>query len=438
MSPSRVHLRPRRRPGWRHPVVQFVAAGLVTLIGLIIASGWLSERAATDEAIAGAQTTTELLADSVVEPGMPVELLEGQAAAVDRFDRLVRGRVLVGDVLRVKIWAPDGRIVYSDEPRLIGETFELGEDELEVLRDDGTDAEASDLDEPENRYEREFGRLLEVYTRIDAPARGGPLLFEAYYSYDDVTYRSTEVLDAFRPITVGGLLVFLVLTVPLVWVLARRLDTAAADRERLLLAAVESSDAERRRIARDLHDGVVQDLAGTSFALSATARDVADRPETARRLDALGTGVRIALRSLRSLLVEIYPPDLRTEGLGAALDDLVAPANAAGIAVDLSVADTRQLRDEVVALLWRAAQETVRNAVRHAHPQHLRVHLMTSAGSVVLEVVDDGLGFDPDDAPRRGHLGLRALGDLVRDSGGTMSVTSAPGQGTHVRVEVPR
>ena len=369
---------------------------------------------------------------------MPAELLEGQAAAVDRFDRLVRGRVLVGDVLRVKIWAPDGRIVYSDEPRLIGETFELGEDEMEVLRDDGTDAEASDLDEPENRYEREFGRLLEVYTRIDAPGRGGPLLFEAYYSYDDVTYRSTEVLDAFRPITVGGLLVFLVLTVPLVWVLARRLDTAAADRERLLLAAVESSDAERRRIARDLHDGVVQDLAGTSFALSATARDVADRPETARRLDALGTGVRIALRSLRSLLVEIYPPDLRTEGLGAALDDLVAPANAAGIAVDLSVADTRQLRDEVVALLWRAAQETVRNAVRHAHPQHLRVHLTTSAGSVVLEVVDDGLGFDPDDAPRRGHLGLRALGDLVRDSGGTMSVTSAPGQGTHVRVEVPR
>ena len=141
-----------------------------------------------------------------------------------------------------------------------------------------------------------------------------------------MTYRSAELLGQFRPITIAGLLTFLALTVPLVWVLARRLDASADDRERLLLAAVEASDAERRRIARDLHDGVVQDLAGTSFALSATARDLADRPETASRLEALGIGVRHSLRSLRSLLVEIYPPDLRTEGLGAALDDLVAPA----------------------------------------------------------------------------------------------------------------
>ena len=245
------------------------------------------------------------------------------------------------------------------------------------------------------------------------------------------------MLDAFRPITVAGLLIFLALTVPLVWVLARRLDAAAADRERLLLAAVEASDAERRRIARDLHDGVVQDLAGTSFALSATARDVADRPETAARLDALGMGVRHSLRSLRSLLVEIYPPDLRTEGLSAAINDLVAPANAAGISVDLAVADTHGMRDEVVALVWRVAQETVRNAVRHGHPEHLTVHLTAPPGSVVLEVRDDGEGYDTATAPEQGHLGLRALHDLVRDSGGTLEITSAPGQGTQVRLEVP-
>ncbi len=436
MSPTRLPPRPRRRPGWRHPVVQFIAAGVLALLALIVASGWLSERAATEEAVIDAQNTTELLAQSVVEPGMPRELVRGEPAALDRFDRLIRGRVLVGQVLRIKIWTPDGLIVYSDQTDLIGQQFALDEEEQAVLRDDATDAEASSLSAPENAYEQEFGRLLEVYTRIEAP-NGQPLLFEAYFSYEDVTYRSAEVLDAFRPITVAGLLIFLALTVPLVWVLARRLDTAAADRERLLLAAVEASDAERRRIARDLHDGVVQDLAGTSFALSATARDVSDRPETAARLDALGTGVRHSLRSLRSLLVEIYPPDLRTEGLSAALNDLVAPANAAGISVDLAVDDTHGIRDEVVALVWRVAQEAVRNAVRHGRPDQLTVHLTTPPGAVVLEVRDDGEGFDTDTAPQQGHLGLRAVHDLVRDSGGTLEIWSAPGQGTQVRLEVP-
>jgi len=115
----------------------------------------------------------------------------------------------------------------------------------------------------------------------------------------------------------------------------------------------------------------------------------------------------------------------------------VAPANAAGISVDLAVADTHGMRDEVVALVWRVAQETVRNAVRHGHPEHLTVHLTAPPGSVVLEVFDDGEGYDTATTPQQGHLGLRGLHDLVRDSGGTLEIRSAPGQGTQVRLEVP-
>lgn len=332
MADLDAQLRPRpsgaatdaQRRTWSNPVVQFVAAGLVALGVLIVGSGELSKRAATDEAIVDARSTTELLARSVVEPALSADLVSGQAAAVDRFDRLARQRLLGGDVLRVKIWTRAGKIIYSDETRLIGEQFELDGEELDIIDDAGSAAEVSDLSKPENRFEQEFGQLLEVYTRVKART-GPPLLFEAYFSYDDISRRSAEVLNAFRPITVVGLLIFLVLTGSLVWVLARRLDAAAAERERLLVAAVDASDAERRRIARDLHDGVVQDLAGISFAMSATERDVADRPAVASRLSSLGSGVRHSLRVLRSLLVEIYPPNLRTEGLAAALDDLLAP-----------------------------------------------------------------------------------------------------------------
>ncbi|MEP6665328.1 MAG: sensor histidine kinase [Nocardioidaceae bacterium] len=407
----------------------------MALIVLLVVSGWLSKRAATDEAINSARATTELMGRSVVEPTMSPGLLTGNSAAVDRFDWQMLRRVIVGNVLRVKIWTEDGRIVYSDQTRLIDEQFELDDEELAVLRNGGSAAAVSDLSKPENRFESGFGRLLEVYTQVRAPG-GQRLLFEAYFSYDDVSRRSAEVLSAFRPITVAGLLIFLALTAPLVYVLARRLDASAASRERLLVAAVEASDTERRRIARDLHDGVVQELAGTSFALSAAARDTERRPETAALLEELAGGVRHSLRSLRSLLVEIYPPELRTEGLAAALDDLVAPVTASGVDVEVQVADTSDVPDDVVALVWRVAQEAVRNARLHGLPRRLAVIVTRPNGGVQLEVIDDGVGFDVKGQAAPGHLGLRALRDLVRDAGGMLQVRSTPGAGTRVTLEV--
>ncbi len=419
-----------------NPVIQFLAAGIVALLMLLLLVGWLSERAATDEAVKDARATTQLLGRSVVQPALSRGLLTGNAAAVDKFDRQMRKRVLVGDVLRLKIWNRSGTILYSDKTPLIGQQFELDEDEVGVLDQGGSAADVSDLSRPENRFEKGFGRLLEVYTPVRTPS-GQVLLFEAYFSYEDVSRRSAEVLSAFRPITVGGLLLFLALTAPLVYVLARRLDAAAAGRERLLLAAVEASDNERRRIARDLHDGVVQELAGTSFALSAAAaRDNRGESGSAAQLEELASGVRHSLRALRSLLVEIYPPELTTEGLAAAFDDLVAPCIASGIEVDIQVAEHADVPAELVALVWRTGQEAVRNAQRHAHPSRIMVSVTRPNGGIRLDVVDDGVGFDSGRRPAEGHLGLRGLRDLVRDAGGSLRVESTPGAGTRVTLEV--
>ncbi|MGI8887576.1 MAG: sensor histidine kinase [Nocardioidaceae bacterium] len=185
-----------------------------------------------------------------------------------------------------------------------------------------------------------------------------------------------------------------------------------------------------------MHDGVVQELAGMSFALSAAAREMPDRPQVASRLEAIGGGVRHSLRALRSLLVEIYPPDLGTAGLAAALDDLVAPAVAAGLDVNLDVADTSGLSDDTVALVWRVAQESVRNVIAHAQATQLQVAVSTSSSGVVLEVVDNGVGFDPAQASEPGHLGLRGLQDLVAKAGGALEVRSGPSAGTTLRLEI--
>lgn len=419
----------------RSPLAQFLLAGAVVVAVVFVATGRLSGRAASTEAIEDAIATTRLLAKSA-EPEIPRGLVDADPAAIDHFDQTVLERLLVDNVQRIKIWDKDGRVVYSDATDLIEEQFELGEDEWEVLTHGGEDAEASDLTKPENRFEKGAGGLLEVYTRIVSP-EGEPLLFEVYYSAADIEARRAAVFAAFRPITLGGIAALVFAAVPLLWVLTRRLDRSARERERLLRAAIDASDAERRRIARDLHDSVVQDLAGTAFSLSAAAKaGGASSDELAR----LSTSVRGSLRGLRSLLVEIHPPDLGTSGLRAALEDLIASSDARKVTSEVETGDLSGLDDRGAALLWRVAQEAVRNALRHSGASHLRVRVDREGTATVLEVADNGTGFDPAAAARPtadgSHFGLRGLESLVRDAGGRLAVRSAPGVGTTVRVEL--
>jgi signal transduction histidine kinase len=344
---------------------------------------------------------------------------------------------MVGDVRRIKIWRSDGTIVYSDETELIGKKFPLDGEQLSVLNSGATEGGLSDLGRRENQFENEEGGLLEVYTRIESP-EGEPLLFEAYYSVETVKQRSVEVLAPFRRITVGALLALLLLGVPLLGVLTLRLTRASRARERLMRRAVESSEAERRRIARDLHDGVVQELAGTAFALSGTAREQSVSPELRDELMDNSQALRRSLRQLRSLLVEIHPPGLNAAGLGAALEDLTAPAASAGITTSVSVSGVEEAPDHVVTLVWRVAQEAIRNAVRHAHASELTVEVRGDERQVRLKVRDDGVGFDSSGPMPDDSYGLRGLQSLVEDGGGRVQVESGPGVGTTVRMVVDR
>ncbi len=420
------------RPTLRSPVTVFLVVGLLALAAIVVGARVLASRAAHEEALSDARATTRLLARSVAEPALPSGLAEGRPGAVDRFDRVATDRLLVGDVRRIKIWAADGTIVYSDDVRLIGERFALGDEELDILADGGSDAELSQLDQPENRYERGGPALVEVYTQVVTP-EGEPLLFEAYFTLARIEARQSEVIAPFQRITLGALALLVAVATVLLVALTRRVTRAAAERERLLVGAATASEAERRRIARDLHDGVVQDLAGSAFALSALARDQSG-PVRTTLLDT-ARSLRGGLRSLRSLLVEIHPPDLNAATLPAALDDLCAPVSASGVAVELHVGDLGDVDVPDAALVWRVAQEAVRNTLRHACATRMGVDLRARGRALVLTVEDDGVGFDPSDVDAGAHYGLRGLESLVRDHGGVLTIRSAPGAGTTTRLE---
>jgi two-component system NarL family sensor kinase len=154
----------------------------------------------------------------------------------------------------------------------------------------------------------------------------------------------------------------------------------------------------------------------------------------------MSRSLRSSLRSLRSLLVEIYPPDLGADALAAALEDLVAPAASAGVTARVEVHDVQEASQDSVRLVWRVAQEAVRNALRHADARRLTVEVGTAGELLTLDVSDDGQGFpaQQQSQPDNGGIGLRALRDLVREAGGRLQVRSATGSGTTVHLEVPR
>lgn len=421
-------------------MLQFALAGLAALLILVAIGALAIARQSRKEAVDSAKQVTQVLAQSVVEPGLENGLLSGNPRSLARVDSVVRQRVLGPDVVRVKLWTPDGRIAYSDQKELIGSRYALDSDELEALREGGVEAEVSDLSEPENRFERRAGELLEVYLPVRTPD-GGRLLFETYQRYSAVAASGRDLWGAFLPALIGALLVFELVQLPLAWSLAKRLRRGQREREALLRRALEASELERRRIASDLHDGIVQDLVAASYSLAAArARVTAAPAEAGRVLERAAATCRGAVRQLRSLLVEIYPPRLRESGLESVLTDLVAPLSERGLDATVEIDPATRLPDDVEALFFRSAQEGVRNAAGHADAGRVRVRVATEDGRGMISVEDDGRGFAPQQALERrgeGHFGLRLLADLAADAGASFTIDSAPGRGTTLRVEAP-
>lgn len=420
----------------RFAVVSVIAILVLGAVGVTI-----MRRTGTSEAIREAKQVTRLVGRGTVEPRVTAAAVRGDPHALRSLDALIRRRVLRDPIVRVKIWTPDGTIVYSDEPRLIGDRYPLGSGQLDALRTGGLDADVSDLHEEENRFERNQHKLLEVYMPIQA-SNGQPLLFEAYQRFSSISDSGRHLWLSFTPALLGALLVLGLLQLPLAWSMARRLRAGQEERETLLRKALEASDSERRRIARVLHDGVVQELAGVSYSLSAAAERAASNgdPPVEEALRKAATHTRESMRELRSLLVEIYPASLHRAGLEAALRDVLAPLERQGLATSLTVDHDLGLSDAAEAQVFRAAQEALRNVLVHAEARRVDVQVGRDNGLARLVVSDDGRGFAADALDRRreeGHFGLRLLEDLAVEAGGRLDVDSTPGHGTRVTMELP-
>jgi signal transduction histidine kinase len=196
---------------------------------------------------------------------------------------------------------------------------------------------------------------------------------------------------------------------------------------------------ERNRLARELHDAVAQKLFSLRLTAQAAAALAATDPDRTRaELAQVERLAAEALAELRAVIFELRPADLTGDGLASSLGKHIEVLDRiSDVRLTFSGADAPDLTPECEAVLFRIAQEGLYNALRHARATTIDVRLSVDPRLVVLEIADDGDGFSVAERAQDG-LGLASMRDRAVAAGGDLTIISEPGQGTVVRVEVPR
>jgi signal transduction histidine kinase len=418
----------------RDAVRRFLMAGLLVLAVVAVPVGLWTRAQAENHALANARQMAERLAQFTVRPVITAEFLAGDPAASLALDQRLQLWLNEGFIVRIKVWDPSGRIIYSDASALIGERFPRPVWGPVLTAEWEGSATLGYQDELDNQFERTKGPLVEVYVPFMS-ATGQPLVFEAYYDDAAVEQEQEAILLSMAPPLFASLLALqLAQLVPAIR-LARRIQRSQIARRRMLQHAVEASDFERRRIARNLHDDVIQDLAGLAFHLE--AEEMHGVPGQRKLFGSARSILQANVRRLRAVATELYPPDLDNSTLGEALTRLADALQEHGIEVVMTLPDRVELPHDVKVILYRVARESLANIVKHAGATRVIVRLEATGGTVTLHIDDDGRGFDVTKGSPDGHLGLRLIQDAIREADGALRIEPGPGGGTSVTATVP-
>jgi two-component system NarL family sensor kinase len=427
----------RTNPRIRRSLITYLGAAALVLAVVAVGAVLVGRQVAQDEALRDAERVAQRTANLVVAPLLG-EVLAGDVSRRPELDRAVANRIRDGSIAELNVWDRTGTVIYADDVAEIGERLPIPPEAAAAI-DAG--AVTSDVTtEPETGPIPGDDRFVEVYAPLRLPGQA-PLAFEIYLSYDRVEVTANNLVLRIVPLAVGALLLLQLIQTPITVSLARRVAGHEAERAALLERALSASERERRQIAADLHDGVVQDLAGAGYALAAVARRV-DGPASTG-VEHVGKVVRGAVESLRRLMVDIYPPDLSGAGLPGAIDDLATPLRESGVTVHVRAEQLPGASSEVAAVLYRVARETLANVAKHAQASAVEIDLgpdrASPTPSVMLRVADDGIGIRPDQLDKRaeGHLGLRLLIDRIADQGGSLTIQARPEGGTVALASVP-
>jgi signal transduction histidine kinase len=455
----------------RFGLVRLLLAGgaVILLAGMMVVGTWVGSEIESG-VISRAGMVTSLYVDSLVTPHLQSLAGNGELREADRaaLDRLLSGTPLGQHIVAFKVWAPDGRILYSPNPALIGRRFEV-KPALASAFAGAVRSHIADLTEPENEFERQqWPRLIETYAPVRAANTGTIVAVSEFYQTTDDLAQEVRAarLRSWLMVSTATLVMFVLLA----WLVRRASNTIVAQQgelrekveqltallaqneqlhERVRRAAARTAALNERflhRIAADLHDGPGQSLALALMRMD-TLADVCSRCVSAisrkrtvgDEFRTLHSALHAALDDLRAISGGLRLPEIEQLSLAETARRAVREyERKAGAAVTLNVDGVPQEAPLPVKItLFRLLQESLANGFRHGGAADQRVALSARDGRLLVEVADGGKGFDPRAAVAEGHLGLAGMRERVVILGGTFSVQSALGRGTVVRASLP-
>jgi signal transduction histidine kinase len=421
-------------------LLRFAAAAAVAFLVVGLATVFVAYQISRDVALRHAEARGASFARVVAAPLVDDRLRKGDRHALRDFSRVMDNRLAEKTIVHIKVWDQRGRVLWSDTPGQRGQVYPLEPAVARVARTGGAIASMSELDRPENAGDTATSPLLKVYVGT-RDKQDEPVLVETYWASSQIDTDVRAVMLRLAPLPLIALLLFAASLLPLARSLARRVDAAQADSQKHLQHALSASDLERRRVARDLHDGVMQDVSAAGYALSAVSTALPAEAETSRRLvGEVSTLLRQVGESLRSLVADIYPPNLARDGLSIAVEDLADRAADQGVTVqvDIPVEASRDLPLPVAQLCYRVIREALRNVVRHAQATTAEVRAVIGEGEVWISVADDGRGLpEPRKDASGSSFGLRLLEDTLVDLGGELALEPGARGGAVLSATVP-
>jgi signal transduction histidine kinase len=430
-------------PRWSLARQYLVASLAVVLAGVLVTGAWIGHQIESSvlDRTAG---ITALYVDSVISPNLQALARDDRwltAADTAALDRLVSETGLGQGVVLFKIWSLDGRVLYSQDPTLVGQRFPVDPGLVQASHGE-VSADMSDLDEAENADERgRFTRLFEVYAPVRLESTGQVIAVDEFYLLPDALDAEIQAAQLRSWAVVGavGLFTYLLLagivkrgsdTIQHQQAeLQRRLDQNLRLHQRVREAASRTTalnEQALRRISADLHDGPGQVLALALLRLDALQTPCVDGEACARTRADFGTvhsAVRDALAEVRAIAAGLRLPQLD----GAAVAEVAARAiddhqRRSGVSVARHFeALPEQAPLAIKIALLRTLQEALSNATRHGRGTDVRVVLQGVGDTLRLVVSDRGPGFDPLAVEPSGHLGLAGMRERAELLGGHLS-----------------
>ena len=458
-----------RWPGQLSLAGQFwLASFAVLVVGMLVIGTWVG-KAIEHGVLNRSAAVTALYVNSVLSDYLAG--LDGHGdldpQVMASFDHLLADTPLGQRVVAFKVWSPEGEVLYSTDRRLMGRRFDVDGGLERAFRGD-LSAELSDLHEDENAYERErWNQLLEVYAPVREQNASGRVLavVEFYQTPDELEGEIAAARGESWAVVAAVLLGVYLLLAGIVQhgsnTIARQ-QRALVGQEAALRERVEElsellhqnrrlhdrvreaadktttlNEQALRRLGADLHDGPGQALGLAILRLDLLRRRVP--ADAAAEFAIVKSAVQDGLSELRAIASGLRLPSLTALAVSEVAERAVgAHERRSGTSVDLHLDSLpAQVPLPVKITLFRALEEALSNATRHGKGLGLTARVQGQSGGLSVTVSDQGPGFTPDAVAAEGHLGLANLRERAELLGGTFKVSSAPNQGTIVRLWMP-